>query len=293
MTSRTFDIYIPLKHFRSTVDRFELAPGLFIQRLSERPDLHYWWERLGRADQDDVSRAVHWLIFRWRDGTEPEPRDQLYLMLLALWLVKPTKTEAAYLFQLGPDATSDGEVFFRLHDLFACIPGTANEKFSKAELTTASRYHSELQNLYGNRGRLNDALLLTLAGCFAHFWQVALVSYAAAAETLLTYSKARGLTERLALAYACLLEANKKQRDVAVQEFRNLYAVRSDIMHGRTYAVPIADRLTNLKGFTDLMRKLWQHVLSSKTVIAELEGTDRQRAAYFKRLSAGYRAAKP
>ena len=42
----------------------------------------------------------------WDDGTEPSPAEDVNLVLLALWLVRPTKAHVAYRFRLGQDAAA-------------------------------------------------------------------------------------------------------------------------------------------------------------------------------------------
>jgi hypothetical protein len=156
------------------------------------------------------------------------------------------------------------------------VEGAQHDVFDDTDLQTAASYYSVLQNLCSSRGRLNDALILTLTGCWSHSWQAALISHAAAAEALLPYS-----TKPVPQTQAPL-------RDAAYQEFRSLYSIRSDIMHGRTNNVPSADRLPILARFQDALRQLWRVILRSQPLVAVLEGTDTQREAHFLALEAAY-----
>src|SRR5205823_1273542 len=115
---------------------------------------------------------------------------------------------------------------------FAWVSGATHGDFDDPDLRSAATYCQTLHGLCRARGRLNDALILTATGCWSHRWQAALICYAAAAEALLTYSTAPGITRRLAASYACLVETQTARRDAAYEEFRALYSVRSDIMHG-------------------------------------------------------------
>ncbi len=288
MTMRWFDIYAPLQKFNWDGDCFELSPGLWVKRFEQTPDLQGWNATLSEDEQNELFFARHWVTFRWDEGTEPSPAANINLVLLAFWLVKPTKTQVAFRFKLGPNATTSGSGRSRLLDRFHWIPDVTRDQFDDTDLQSASSYYKVLHDLHCIRGRLNDALLLTLFGCWSHQWQVALVCYAAAAETLLTYATGRGITKRLSTAYACLVETQPHLRDVAFQEFRALYSIRSDIMHGRAHSVPATDRLPTLAEFADMIRKLWRVVVSSAPLIAALESTDAQREAYLNKVSVGY-----
>jgi hypothetical protein len=210
------------------------------------------------------------------------------LVLLALWLVKPTKTHVAFRFHLGHEAAAVEKWRQRVLDRFAWVSGVTLNNFDDRDLRVAATYYPMLHDVCCARGRLNNALILTATGCWSHQWQAALISYAAAAEALLTYSTAPGITHRLATSYACLVETETARRDAAYGEFRALYSVRSDVMHGRTHNVPPSDRLPFLARFQKLLRTVWWVALSSSKLIALLEDSDAQREAYFLPLTSSY-----
>jgi hypothetical protein len=66
-------------------------------------------------------------------------------------------------------------------------------------------------------------------------WQSAFVCFSAAVEALLTYSTGAGVTERPAKAYATVVARGDTENQEAIEKVRRLYAIRSDIMHGRAY----------------------------------------------------------
>lgn len=202
-----FDVYAPLSEFDWQGSGFELAPGLWIKRFEQKPDLRDLDSTLADDERDVLVCGSHWLTFRWDEGTEPCPAETVSMVLLSLWLVKRTRTHVAFRFELGSDPLADKKSIHRLFDRFAWVEGTIHDTMDKADLTAAASYYRVLQNLCCARGHLNDAYLLTLTGCWSHHWQVALICHAAAAEAILTYSKAPGVTRRLATAYACLVEA--------------------------------------------------------------------------------------
>jgi hypothetical protein len=290
MTTRWFEIYAPLQEFSWNGDSLELCRGLWIQRFGQKPDLRGLAATLGEDERDNVCYAQHWLTFRWDEGSDPSPAETVNLVLLALWLVKRTKTYVAFRFQLGQGAAAAEQCRRRLLDRFDWVPGATHEEFGDSDLQSASSHFRVLHSLCCARGRLNNALLLTLAGCWSHRWQVALICHAVAAEALLTYATGPRITRRLATSYACLVERQQLRRDAAFREFHNLYTVRSDIMHGRTHNVSPNDRLPTLARFGDVLRRLWQIVISSQPLITALEGTDAERKAYFLSVQSAYTA---
>lgn len=283
-----FDIYAPLNEFAWAGSDQELSPGLWLRRRNQRPDLRGVDTRLAMDEQDTISSADHWLEFQWDEGTTPSPAETVNLTLLAFWLAKPTKAHVAYRFELGSGSAANTSRVHRLLDRFAWVPGATHISLEDADLQSSAVHSPVLRDLCRARGRLNDALVLTLAGCWSHKWQVALVSHAAAAEAILTYATGRGITRRLSVSYACLVDTQPADRNRAFREFAGLYAARSDIMHGRTHNVACADRLPALARFGDILRRLWRVVLSSPALIQVLEGTDAQRQAWFAALEAGY-----
>jgi len=288
MTTRRFEIYAPLQEFHWSESTHELMPGLRITRLDQNLDLRGLDATLAEDERNNVLYASHWLAFDWNEGAVPSPAETMNLVLLALWLVKPTRTHVAFRFQLGHEGAAAEKSSHRLLDRFAWVSGTTHDDFDDTDLRSAAIYYQVLRGLCCARGRLNDALILTVTGCWSHRWQAALICHAAAAEALLTYSTAAGITHRLATSYACLVETSQASRNLAYGEFRDLYSVRSDVMHGRPHNVPAADRLPLLVRFEDVLRTVWRVVLSSPQLIAVLEGSDAQRKTHFVSLTSGY-----
>ena len=293
MSTRWFEIYAPLHEFRWNGDNFELASELWIKRFDQQPNLRGLDVALTQDEQNNIFYAQHWLTFRWNEGSTLSPAEMVNLALLSLWLVKPTKTHVAFRFHLGQEAAAAEKSYSRLLDRFAWVPGTIYDEINIPDLQMASYYYPVLHDRCCARGRLNDALVLTLAGCYSHQWQVVLICHAAAAEALLTYDTGPGVTRRLSKSYACLVETQQAQRDMAFREFSRLYSARSDVMHGRTHKVPSTGRLPTLAQFEGMIRNLWRAVLSSPQVSTALEGTDAQRKAHFLALQSGYTPPSP
>ena len=176
----------------------------------------------------------------------------------------------------------------RLLDRFAWIPGSIDPDISNEDIRKASTYYVELERLVRLRGRLNNAMVLTVAGCWSHGWQTALICHASAAETILTYATGSGLTRRLATSYACIVASDSPSRDAAFKEFSTLYSARSDIVHGRMHNIARTDTLATLLRVQNLMRRLWGAVLVSKELLATLELDDAGRQTYLTRIETGY-----
>lgn len=290
--TRRFDIYAPLEDFRWAGLDFELSPGVTIRHYRQLPDLSNLNTFVSKEEWERAHNASHWLAFEWVEGALLSPAEVVNLVLLSLWLVKPNRTQIALRFHLGKDEASNEKSRQRLLDRFAWIPGTIEPDTTDADLRSVSSFYGGLASLCQARGRLNNALVLTIAGCWSHGWQTAIICHAAAAETILTYSAGHGLTKRLATTFACLTESDTTRRDIAYHEFSDLYSARSDITHGRMHDIAKNDRLPVLGRFQSLLRSLWQTVLSSPKLIEVLESSDSDRKEFLENLQSGYVAPK-
>lgn len=288
MTSPRFKILAPLQDFQWHGEDFELAPGISIRRFRSPPNVAEMNTWLSKDEWERASGASHWLSYEWSTGDVPSAGELENLVLLSLWLVKPTRSQIAFRFKIGCGGAEGDNSRSRLLDRFLWIPGSIHPDFEDSDLQAAAQFYQTLTVRSAERGRLNDALLLTLAGCWSHAWQVALICHAAAAEALLTYSTGPGVTRRLAASYACVTEFARNKRDVAFLEFKDLYSNRSDIMHGRTHNIASTDRLPTLVRFQSVLRRLWTVVCASSTLIAILEDSDARREAHFQALQIGY-----
>ncbi len=269
-----------------------MAAGVeIIARPSPYP-LRGLYDNLAPFQQDALFFADHWLAIDWSTGDAAEPSELVDIFLLALWLARPTKTQVKYRFCVATDPKASPDSITLLFDQFQSIEDIAAEEVTTADLTAASSYFPLLLDVYVNQLRLANALYLTLAGCEAIRWQVAFVCYAAAAEAILTYETGSGITRRLSLAYACLLESTTPGRDRAFREFQDLYNKRSDIIHGRGHSMPEPQRLPTLARFGNALRALWKTVIASSTIKRELEASDASRMVFFQSLQSGYSSPK-
>jgi hypothetical protein len=215
MNGDRHDIYSPLQEFHWSGDDIQLAPNLCIRRFRTPPDLSAFHAQLTKDEWNRAFNVSHWLTIDWDGATQPSPAEIANLVLLSLWLVKSTKSHIAFRFETERSDTGAQTKRFRLLDRFAWVSGTTPTEFTDEDLRSASAFYAALVAMCSARGRLNDALLLTIAGCWSHAWQVALICHAAAAEAILTHSSGPRITRRLAKSYACVSETTKSSRDSA------------------------------------------------------------------------------
>ena len=290
--TRRFDVYAPLQDFNWSGQEQSFGSNVVLKRFDSSPDLSGLESYVSKPEWERASNSDHWLTFPWVDGAAVSPSEVINLFLLSLWLVKPIRSQVALRFELGRDDAANEKKMSRLLDRFAWIPGSIDPDISDENVRKASSYYAELEKLCRARDRLNNAMVLTVSGCWSHGWQTALICHAAATATILTYATGPGLTRRLATSYACIVAPDTPSRDAAFTDFTTLYSARSDIVHGRMHNIARTDTLPTLLKFQNLMRRLWSAVLVSKELLSALELEDAGRQAYLARLERGYTAPK-
>jgi hypothetical protein len=287
-SQRTFGVYVPLPKFHWDGDACELAPGVRIERNHEPLDLSRFKSYLTPQELNGLpDKQSHWATFEVTENGQLSSAEVTNLMLLALWLAKATEIKAAYRFEIGKEKAEGVLGMTRLFDQFQYVKGSTHKKFEDKDLQSASSYFKAMLTIQRDT-RLFMAQILTLNACWQHQWHAAILFFATATEALLTYSESHGLTKRLAIAYACLLHIAKADRDAAFSDFRECYATRSDIVHGRSLKIPKTDRLANVVRWQNLIRNLWVHILQKPKLVAVLNGSDAQREAYIAPMVNGY-----
>src|SRR3546814_3765464 len=84
-----------------------------------------------------------------------------------------------------------------------------------------------------------------------HRWHAGIVLHSAAAETVLTSERGKGLTNRLASSYAALVSPGAGDHSSAIASFRAAYDARSAIMDGRSELDDEGTRLRALALWSD------------------------------------------
>jgi hypothetical protein len=280
------EVLMRLLNFRWDGDQLDFAPGIVIKRFPEPPDLSLYARGISQQELERQDVGTHWLSLTWEEGSEPTSGAIANLFLFSLWIVRTTRTHIDFRFWHADGRTRFGSS--RLLDRFSWIPDNVSDEYSTGDLAQASAIYAVLIEIYLRKGRLNDCLLMSISGCWSHYWQTALVCHAASIEAILTYSTGPGITRRLAMAYACLIEVDQAAREAAFREFSKLYNARSDIMHGRTFQIPLADRLAILDRLQLVLRQLISKVCSDAQLRAVLEDADDKRQAYFDAIQFGF-----
>ncbi len=276
------DVWAPLIEFTWAGTDYPLAPDTWIKKTVPVAELLASKETesfLSREERDSCKETPHWLHFVRTISGELSPAVAVNSVLLALWIVRPTATHVPVRFAQTPSEFSA----VRVLDRFQWVPGTTAESISDGDLAVVARILPPLRDVYLSGGRLKNAIVLTFHGCVSFSWQSAFVCFIAAAEALLTYSDKPVVTERLANAYGWLVAKSVSDRKVAAERFRKVYAVRSDIVHGRSHDRNRSKQnLLDLAECSHLIRGLWRIVLKSERIRRVLEGDDTGRQSFFR-----------
>jgi hypothetical protein len=159
------------------------------------------------------------------------------------------------------------------------------------DLHIIKKYFKSFIRIFRIDKRLLLALDSTYRGCTSYYWKVAFLMYAAALESILSYSHERGITKRLAKSYACLMIDNKKGRDKLFKEFCFLYDIRSKIIHG-TYRKRSKSNMLYLSRIANMVRMIWQKILFDNNLLSVLEKNDLQREVFFRNTIGSYTPPK-
>lgn len=234
---------------------------------------------LSQEELDRCQGAGHRLALVHSGPNGLSRQAKINSFLLALWIVRPTRTHVPFRFEVEESGTRS---VARLLDRFQWVRGQVEDEIKDEHLRKVAGVLPPLRTAYNAERRLRNALALSFRGCVSSDWQSAFICFAAAAEAILTYSNRPGLTDRLAKSYAKLVGSAQVGNESAYDRFERLYSVRSDIIHGRAYGRRNASQnLSDLADFSDLLRQLWRVVLESPKLRAALEGDDRRRQSFF------------
>jgi len=293
-TNKKYKALIPLYNFSYAGNYIPTNKTLKIEKFDNPPSLHELEKELSSSECDDLSSTEYWLSFEHNKQKGWDTSNITILFLIALWLETPTETHARHLFEFSTDKNPEEKGFSRCLDRFQWNRKTVSEKITSDNITKAFEYFDLLTPLLRRNKRLKDALVMSAAACMSYRWQIAYISFSSAVETLLTYEKGPGLTNRLATSYACLVETNTKKRNFEYKKFKKLYEVRSDIIHGRIRKVAKTSKdkankhLELLADVSGLLRDLWKKIITEKSLVFELEKSDASRKIFFNKIKMGY-----
>ncbi|MBI3028281.1 MAG: hypothetical protein HYY64_02065 [Candidatus Rokubacteria bacterium] len=280
-----YAIWAPLIDFQWAGSEWQIANDTWIRPGSAYRDYEEFVEfkhALSEEERERCRDAEHRLGLVHVGHDELSKQAKINSFLLALWIVRPTRTHVPFRFEVEK---SGSRSVARILDRFQWTRGQAEDEIKDQHLRKVGSILLPLRTVFAARRRLRNAVALTFRGCVASEWQSAFICFSAAAEALLAYSWEPGLSDRLSESYAKLVSASRSGGESAKDQFRRLYSIRSDIIHGRAYDYEDPNRnLTNLANFSDILRRLWGAVLDSEETRVALEGDDKQRRNFFLKL---------
>lgn len=275
-------VWAPLVGFEWAGSEYQIADDTWIKKgVAYRGyESDEFANFLSRDEREECREIRHWLSIVQPAHYEISTKASVNLVLIALWIVRPTRTSVPLRFE---EAEAGFRTAARVHERFQWIDEQAAENIKTRDLDKTRDILQPLRTVYKARQRLRNALVLTFRGCLTSDWQSAFICFAAGVEALLTYSRGPGLTDRLARAYA-KIACNNGSGELAKEHVKKLYLIRSDIVHGRAYDRKASSRnLRALADFSDVLRSLWRTVLEDRELSSILEGDDRRREEFFLR----------
>jgi len=291
--------YCPLERFNikqefnSRNDELEITNNMKIISQDQVPDLKLLSKHIVDKDINKYKLTPYWLSITG-NFTHFELEEKIIIFQLALWILSPTKT-------VIPFMTDFEETHISLHQRFKFNPNYINYIFDLKEIIYIKKYYSKLFNISYNYQKVNLAMLFTFDSCLLQNWDAIYVLMVTAFESIL-YHKAHinkilqnkfkwGITKRLSWAFAILSENNDSKRQIAFREFKYIYNIRSDLVHGKMIKDKYNNGDINLEESAkcrDMLRKLWQVILDSEEIIEKLSGNDSVRRDYFKEVANGW-----
>ena len=276
--------WAPLMMFRwigvdlALTDDTHLRPAAAFRGFEERPEFHRF---ISDVEREDCHAIGHWLFVRQAAQDVLSVREKANAFLLALWMTRPTLTYIPLRFEESDDRRYCSAA--RILDRFRAVEPDGSEEIHDDELAAAAKLLTALRAVYLRRGRLRNALVLTFRACVSSEWQSSLICFAAATEALLTYSASGTIGDRLGHAAAALLCDADHDRPSIARRVKQLYRVRSKIIHGLAYDRSDAEQnLRDLAEAASLIRSIWGRVLRDERLQTVLEGEDATREAFFR-----------
>ncbi len=291
--------YCPLERFNfkreisNINEKLEIANDIKIISQKQVPDLKLLSKYISSKDISKYILTPYWLSVTG-NLTNFELETKIFFFQLALWILIPTTT-------VIPFTTDFKDIFITLHQRFIHNPRQINNVCDLSKFKNIGNYISRINDVYYNHKKVNLALLYTFDSCLLQNWDAIFILMVTAFESILFHNahinkilqnKLKwGITKKLSWAYAILSENNDSKRQTAFKEFKLIYKIRSDLIHGKTFKVKYGDSFRNLDDLAkcrDMLRKLWQAILDSEEMIENLSGDDKVRRDYFKKVANGW-----
>lgn len=272
-------------------DELEISTDLKLKKMNSDilEFLSIVKDELSKNEYEFIIKSItYWLHIETNFNTEI-----IYIFQLVSWIVKPTKLRICFLIN-SANIAEDGlkeDNFSKLKE-FIYIPAHVEPCFNNKDITKLKRIFPILLGLYQNKPIFYNAVGLNFQGCVAFHWEAAYILYVTTFEALLTHKSKWGIKKMLSWAYAILTETQDVGRQKAFNEFREIYQIRSEILHGESFKDKYKKGDINLEELAkcrDMLRKLWLKILYSKDLQKIISKNDRTRRRFFHEMSNGWR----
>ena len=278
--------YCPLVLFRLTLDTsFKeeiISDEIKIVNKKEVPDLDILSEHLSPLSLTQHKHQVYYWLKLEGDYGYKEFKELIQIFQITLWIVKPTKTYVSFVSDFKANVVD--RKFCNFLYRFGNIPNHSFYGYNETDLKQIKLFYPLVKKCY-SINRLKTALVFNFNGSISNFWESTYILYVSAFETLLNHKSDWWIKKKLSWAFAILTESEEVKRQSAFDIFRDIYKIRSEILHGETSNDKYNDGELNLEELAkcrDMLRKLWQAILNSEKTINKLSGNDITRRDYFK-----------
>ena len=287
--------YCPLIEFNRKCNEFEYDEDIIItdeikiinrKNVPEINIISYNLSDIRLRQYDEVS---DWLYVEGEYNFD-DFEEIVNIFQLALWITKPTRVCIHFISNFEKEQHNRRFIYI-LHR-FRYIPKHVKFDICKDDIKKIKHFLPLLVNLYHKRKRFRNAISLNFNACLSPSWQTDFMLMSAAFEALLTYGSRIDITQKLAQSYAVLTETNTNKLEENFKEFKRLYSIRSDIIHGASFKEKYKNgdiNLDKLSKFSNMLRKLWDKILNSDEIIENLNGSDSRRRNFFKEISNNWR----
>ncbi len=287
------EFYCPLADFNLNWNvnfdnnKLDITSDIKIISKIDLPSLSIISDDITDNEKSFYENRVHYWLCLKKDDSEVE--DVINIFQLALWIIKPTKFHIRFFSNF--DKNSSKLRYRNLLSRFVPICNHFEFEYNNSDIENLKIFFPIIMDLYWNNARFHNSLVFNIHGCITNSWEVAYILFSTTFESLLTHKNKWGTTKKLAWAYAILTETKNEKRQIAYKNFRNIYEIRSEILHGESFNDKYKKSDVNLKELAkcrDMLKKLWQVILDSEEIREKLSGSDSVRRDYYKKVANGW-----
>jgi len=296
------EFYCPLVGFKLNWkvnfenNKLDIIKDITIISKNDLPELSILSDCLTREVISQYENQVYYWLYLKNDYDEIE--EIINIFQLVLWIIRPTEYHINFISNLTKD--NKKRIYRYLLSRFIPIHNHFEYEYNNNDIEKLKKFLPTMIDLY-KKNRFKNSIVFNYHGCITNFWEAAYIQFSATFESLLNHKSyiskqlinelKWGVKKKLAWAYAILTEANNEKRPLAFDNFRDIYKIRSEILHGESFKEKYNDGNINLHKLAkcrDMLRKLWRVILDSDEIIEILSGSDNVRRDYFKKVANGW-----